>query len=86
MVGEDCTVMFKLYNQGSAEIFSERLCDIMDRKHISVPELAKKSGISKWTIYGYRTVYEKLPMGASLWLLADALNVSIDYLVGRTDK
>ena len=85
MVGEDCTVMFKTYNQKSVEIFSERLCDIMDRKHISVTELAEKSGLSKYTIYDYRSICKSIPMGMTLWLLADALDVSIDYLVGRTD-
>ena len=78
--------MFRAYNQKSVEIFSERLVDIMDRRGISVMELAEKTGLSKWTIYDYRSVISNMPMVATVWLLADALDVSIDYLVGRTDK
>ena len=69
------------------DIFSERLSDIMSDRGLTAKALADLSGLSKYTIDNYRSLsgHSELPNGTTLYLLADALDVSIDYLLGRTD-
>ena len=64
--------------------FQERIESLRKSKDISYYELTKKlhigkSYFSKWKIHGY------LPSFELLVLIADYFDVSIDYLLGRTD-
>lgn len=62
--------------------FGDRLYKIRDKKGMSRPELASRSGLCVSTI----TEYENSSREPSLYSaerIADALGVSIDYLAGR---
>lgn len=66
------------------EIFATRLKLLRDQKKISTVGLAKEIGISKQAI----SQFEKeltYPHCNTLCSLADYFDVSIDYLVGRSD-
>lgn len=69
----------------SKKIFSMRLNDLRTQMGISQLSLANTLGIGKSAI----SMMEKGERAASievLYQLADYFDVSIDYLVGRTDK
>ena len=69
----------------SKNIFSERLQSLRKDKGISQTRLGLEAGISQFAI----SKIEKGERAASievLYSLADYFNVSIDYLVGRTDN
>ena len=69
--------------------FKVRLKEAMNNKGISVGELSEKTGLNKTTIYLYLKPYKykRGPcLGANnLEALADVLDVSMDWLWGRTD-
>lgn len=65
------------------EIFSERLREILWHSHMTQQDLAKKTGLTAAAISHYVNG-KQCPHAAALLLIADALNVSIDYLLGRT--
>ena len=67
------------------EIFSQRLKQLRSDKEMTMPALAEKISKTKQTI----DVLEKDKANPSvdvLYALADALECSIDYLVGRSDE
>ena len=67
------------------KIFQERLKSLRKEKGVSSRQIAEGIGI---TDVGYRN-YEagrRKPTFAVLPTIADFFNVSIDYLVGRTDN
>lgn len=67
------------------KVFSDRLRGLRDLNSISQRQVANVLGISQ---AGYQC-YEsgtKMPVAAKLPTLADFFNVSIDYLLGRTDE
>ncbi len=64
-------------------MFLERLSELIDLKcNGKQIELAKKSGISQSTIACYYS-RNSMPSAVQLVKLADALEVSVDYLLGR---
>lgn len=73
-------------------VFCERLGDMIAEKGLTVKELSRLSDIHPHTIYmllnldtyGGKSVSH--PRADTLLRLADALDVSMDYLYGRTDK
>jgi transcriptional regulator with XRE-family HTH domain len=65
--------------------FSERLKTCRLALNFSQSELAQKTGISERTIYSYEQL-GKFPRGGNVLKLADALDVSPSYLLGRADK
>jgi transcriptional regulator with XRE-family HTH domain len=65
-----------------AEIFSERLKKIRESKKLSQSDLGKKTGLQSAAISHFETGQRK-PSFDNLKKLADALSVSIDYLLGR---
>lgn len=70
-------------------VFSDRLKLAMQNKNMTVSELARQSGMHTHTIYLYLEP-EKYgrninPRIMSLKTLAEVLDVSIDWLWGRTD-
>lgn len=67
-------------------IFNERLKLAMERRGMEIAELSALSGVSKDTLRSWRNK-RYLPGGVySLIQVADALHVSIDWLLGRTRK
>ena len=65
-----------------AEIFSGRLKKIRESKKLSQSDLAKKTGLQAAAVSHFETGQRK-PSFDNLKKLADALSVSIDYLLGR---
>ncbi|MEZ2661358.1 helix-turn-helix domain-containing protein [Aneurinibacillus aneurinilyticus] len=66
------------------KIFATRLIELRTEKGIMAKEVAAAIGITKQAM----SVYEKengLPNAEKLAALADYFNVSLDYLVGRSD-
>ena len=67
------------------ENFSERLKKIREEKGLSQSDLAKKADFQTAAISHFETGQRK-PSFDNLKRLVDALNVSIDYLLGREIK
>lgn len=61
----------------------DRLKKLCDEQKISVVELEEKLGFGRNSLYGWK---KKIPNGANLEKVADYFDVSVDYLLGRTDK
>jgi transcriptional regulator with XRE-family HTH domain len=72
-------------DENKYKIFGERLDTTMFRQDISNRELASRMFVSTSTISGYRTG-RRSPKVDDLARLASLLNVSADYLIGRTDQ
>jgi len=64
--------------------FSQRLKLLRNVNKTTQEDLAKYLGVSRPTIAGYETK-GKQPSFESLFKIADYFNVSIDYLLGKTD-
>ena len=65
-------------------IFRERLQRRRETLGWSKTELAKRVGITKVSIWGFEKG-QKVPSVDTLIALADALDVSVDWLCGRND-
>lgn len=65
-------------------IVIDRIKELMKEHGLNQVKLAEKVGVKQNTISAWLR-NKKEPSITSLWLLADYFNVSIDYLVGRTD-
>ena len=65
--------------------FAKRLRIIRKKKGLTQKQLAVEVGASERGIQGYE-IGERNPAFDQLITLADYFDVSIDYLVGRTDK
>ena len=61
----------------------ERIKDLADKHQISLNDLEDKLGISRNSLYGIKKAN---PKSDRLQQIADYLNVSTDYLLGRTDN
>ncbi|MDB8869495.1 helix-turn-helix transcriptional regulator [Pediococcus acidilactici] len=61
----------------------ERIKKISKERGWSLQKVAKKAGIGVNSIYRWNT---KTPSTASLQAVADVLDVSVDYLLGKDDK
>lgn len=66
-------------------IFSDRLKVLKKNKNVLQKDIASTIGISL-RAYQYYETDTKEPTMAKLIALADYFDVSIDYLVGRTDN
>ena len=66
-------------------IFSERLTELRKEKLLSQYAIAKKIGVSPRTYQDYE-YGEREPQVAIFRRIADFYGVSLDYLVGRSDK
>lgn len=67
------------------KIFSERLTSTRKSKNISAKDVAENLGLSKAAISQFESG-KNAPSAAVLIALADYFNVSLDYLVGRSDN
>ena len=65
--------------------FSERLNELQKKLNLERRDVFSATGISK-TAYQRYVTGERQPTTVALISLADFFNVSIDYLVGRTDN
>ena len=65
-------------------VFKENLKTIRKEKHISQEALAKYLDVSIKTISHWETGYSE-PSIAQLIQIADFFDVSLDFLLGRTD-
>ncbi len=63
------------------EVFSV----ILQKKGLSLYRVAKDTGIPKSIVYEWASG-EREPVSEYLLVLADYLDCSVDYLLGRTDK
>lgn len=61
----------------------DRLKKLCEEQKISIVELEEKLGFGRNSLYGWK---KKIPNGANLEKVADFFNVSVDYILGRTDK
>ena len=66
------------------EVFVTRLQEILEDKDITQRELAKLIGVTEVTISRYVSG-ERSPRVEIVSKIADILNVTTDYLLGRTD-
>lgn len=64
--------------------FSDRLIELIQSYGITRRELAQSINVSERLLY-YYVAGQKSPNMETLIALADFFNVSLDYLVGRTD-
>lgn len=67
------------------EVFRERLRTAREFRGFSQGELAKRAGLQASAVSHFETGTRK-PSFDNLKRLADALRVTTDYLVGRTDQ
>lgn len=65
-------------------MFTERFREILQKKVISGYRIAKETGISQGLMAAYIRG-ERLPTINNLVKIADFLDCSVDYLLGRTD-
>ncbi len=66
------------------EIFAKRLRQLRDEKELRQKDLAEKLGYARTTIANYEQA-SRLPPLDTLFKIADYFQVSMDYLLGRTD-
>ena len=65
--------------------FPERLISLQKEKNVTKIELQQAIGISRTAYYCYEQG-EREPTVGVLLALADYFDVSVDYLLGRTDN
>lgn len=66
-------------------MFTERFVKIMQSKQIRPYHIAKETGISTGLMSAYKRG-EKFPSIENLIKIADYLDCSVDYLLGRTEN
>jgi transcriptional regulator with XRE-family HTH domain len=65
-------------------VFSERVRELKERKSVTYPQIANELGVKLRAAQGYG-MGDSFPDFRRLLLLADYFDVSLDYLVGRSD-
>lgn len=66
------------------EILSERLHNLLEELDMSQAELSKRSSVTEATISNFLNC-KQLPKLEVVSKIADVLNVSVDYLLGKTN-
>jgi transcriptional regulator with XRE-family HTH domain len=69
---------------GEEKLLGERLVELRKEKKLTQEDIAKKLHLTRST-YAQYEVDRRVPEYATLQKLADYFNVSIDYLVGRSN-
>lgn len=67
------------------QMFTEIFVQILQERNITAYQISKSTNISKGLLSEYKSGIKK-PTIENLIKLADYLDVSVDYLLGRTDK
>lgn len=75
----------ELFFRGSILEFCQQLALLLEERNLTAYRVRKDLGLANATM-GMWLNSERFPDGKSLIKLADYFNVSIDYLVGRTDN
>lgn len=65
--------------------FSKRLKDLREKRGLSQEALADELAIPRSSITNYENSDDRLPRQKRLNEIADFFNVTVDYLLGRTD-
>lgn len=65
-------------------LFQERIAAIRKELKISQEKFGELAGVSQRTVAFWESG-DRMPSHATISALADRLNVSVDYLLGRTD-
>lgn len=66
-------------------MFTTRFVEYLQSKNITAYKVAKETGISQGLMNEYKNGI-KLPTVQNLAKIADYLDCSVDYLLGRTDN
>lgn len=66
-------------------MIKENFGKILQNRQLSLYRVAKDTGIPKSIVYEWASG-EREPVSEYLLVLADYLDCSVDYLLGRTDK
>ena len=66
------------------KIFGERLREIRTEKHLKQSDLAEKLNVSGNTVHSWETNKQE-PSMETLLKLCEILEVSLDYLFGKSD-
>jgi transcriptional regulator with XRE-family HTH domain len=69
----------------SRKVFSQRLYELRQNKNISHEKLANELGLTRATVSHWESGL-RLPSLEVATALADFFDVSLDYLVGRSDN
>jgi len=67
------------------KIFSERLRNLRNRDNKTMVDVSTALRISKVSVFQWESM-KTIPTGDNLIVLADYFDVSVDYLVGRSDS
>lgn len=67
-------------------IFGERLKHVRELRGVPVSKLAKQTEIDPATIYNWENGHVEWPFAYSMLQVANALDISTDYLLGRTNR
>lgn len=65
--------------------FPERLRQLREERGVSQAVVSKELGVSRYTVYSYEKGKTD-PTLDSLVILADYFDVTLDYLLGRSDE
>lgn len=71
-------------NKENLKFFSKRLREIREAKKLSQDDLGRRAGLQASAISHFENE-RRLPSFDNIKNLADALNMTIDYLLGRTN-
>ena len=66
-------------------MFTKIFVDYLQKNNITPYRVAKETGISQG-LMGHYKLGNKVPTADNLVKIADYLDISIDYLLGRTDN
>ncbi len=66
-------------------MFTEKFVEVLQKRNITPYRIAKETGISQGLMAEYKNGV-KLPTINNLVKIADYLDCSIDYLLGRTEN
>ncbi len=66
------------------KIFGERLKEIRTEKHLKQTDIAKMLNVSGNTVHAWETDKQE-PSMSTLLMLSEILEVSLDYLFGKSD-
>lgn len=76
---------YQVFFKGDTMTFSDRLIKLQKERKLDKKAIFTACNISRISYYRYESG-ERTPTYEALLALADYFNVSIDYLVGRTDN
>ena len=65
--------------------FCERIKELREERGLSQDAVGKEIGVKRYSVYTYEKG-KAYPNAEGLIALAEYFDVSLDYLVGRTDK